>query len=601
MLYRTRQHNSRLRDDLRRAQRDMVQTLNDSEHYKLACENAPDGIVIQDMQARILWANDSYCHIHGLSREEVIGLNPLEHALPDGNKLSAKEVAEFRFDPKDPKWDSYELVENQRADGTLFWNQISVSFVKTADGQENAILVCRDVTKQVDQQSQLHDISQRLEQQATHDAMTGVPNRGAFLDFIENALVVEGRAPVGLLHIDLDNFKDINDTHGHSAGDAVLIHAANVIQDNIRKCDLVARVGGDEFVVVCPQTTDLVYLKRFSQTIIKAISEPFEWMGRILQVHASIGAALSHSQPSTAGDLLVHSDFALYEAKRSGRNQVVLYDEDLHARHSVQLRHALDLAEAIDAGTLDFYFQPTMDIATQQIVGMETLVRWQHPEDGIILPDDFLPIVKDLGHMGALDLLAMEAALSEKARLNEIGLDHLKVAFNASPELLTHPDFVNRLVWGVEAANINRAQITIEVLENTNFGDVAETTSHAAIISDLRKAGFQVHLDDFGVGFAGLSHLASLDVSGVKIDRSLIGVLLEDSASRKIVRKIVELANDLGLTVIAEGVEDVETARALQNMGCRIIQGYWLSRPLSIEALHNWLRDTVENAPAQHA
>nr|WP_237693263.1 EAL domain-containing protein [Octadecabacter algicola] len=553
------------------------------------------------MKGRILWANNSYCRIHGLSREEVIGRSPLEHALPDGKKFSAQQIADFRFDPADPKWNGYELVENQRSDGTLFWNQISVSFVKTAEGEENAILVCRDVTEQVDQQTQLHDISQRLEQQATHDTLTGIPNRGAFLDFIEGALGTEQRDPVGLLHIDLDNFKDMNDTHGHSAGDAVLVHAANVIRDNIRNCDLVARVGGDEFVVACPESTDLDHLNRLSQALIQAISEPFEWMGRILRVQASIGAALSHSQPSTAGELLVRSDFALYEAKRSGRNQAVLYDEDLHARHSVQLRHALDLAEAIDIGALDFYFQPTMDLTSRQIVGMETLVRWLHPEDGLILPDDFLPIVKDLGLMGSLDLLAMEAALSEKARLNEIGQGHLNVAFNASPELLNHPDFVDRLVWGVEAGSIDRSQITIEVLENTDFGEAAEIKSHAAIIKDLRLAGFHVHLDDFGVGFAGLSHLASLDVSGVKIDRSLIGALLNDPQSRKIVRKIVELANDLGLTVIAEGVEDVQAANVLQNMGCAIIQGYWLSRPLTTEALHIWLQESAKNVPPLHA
>ena len=203
--------------------------------------------------------------------------------------------------------------------------------------------------------------------------------------------------------------------------------------------------------------------------------------------------------------------------------------------------------------------------------------------------------------MGTLDLHSMTAALKEKSRLNRSGFDHVGIAFNASPELLAHPEFIERLIWGVEAGGIDRAQVTIEVLENTNFGEASETTSHAAVIKDLRDAGFQVHLDDFGIGFAGLSHLASLAVTGVKIDRGLISVLLKDPVSRKIVRKIVDLSNDLGLTVIGEGVEDLHTANTLRAMGCGIIQGYWLSRPLPQDQLYDWLRERAEVTDALRA
>jgi EAL domain-containing protein (putative c-di-GMP-specific phosphodiesterase class I) len=193
--------------------------------------------------------------------------------------------------------------------------------------------------------------------------------------------------------------------------------------------------------------------------------------------------------------------------------------------------------------------------------------------------------------MGDLDLLSMTAALKEKRRLSLAGFPDINIAFNASPELLAHPEFINRLIWGVEAGGINRGDITIEILESTDFGNVNEPKSHAAIISDLRAAGFQVHLDDFGVGFAGLSHLATLDVTGVIVDRSLIKEILTDETSEKIVRKIIELSNDLGLCIISEGVEYQNTADALQNMGCKVIQGYWLSRPLPHEDLLKWLTD----------
>lgn len=589
LVWRLSRENSHLGRCLNQAQKDMAETLRRAEHYRLACEDAPDGILIQDMRGRIIWSNPAYGRIHGYGSKEILGRNPLEFVLPQAVTPSAKVIAAFRYDPKDPAFSGLNLYKNQHRDGSVFWNQVSVSFRRSANGQENAIQVCRDVTEQVKQEKALRDVSQRLEHEATHDSLTCVPNRAAFLAFMDEVMRDPACITVGLLHIDLDNFKAINDTHGHSAGDAVLVRTATALRNKIRATDMVARVGGDEFVVICPDVTDLAALGARSKDLIDVLSDPFEWSNRILQIEASVGAAFSDCDSTSPDALLLQSDFALYEAKRSGRNRSVVYDEALHARHTLQIRHAAELADAIGSGSLDYYFQPTMSFETQEIVGLETLVRWIHPTDGVIAPDNFLPMVKDLGLMGQLDMLSMAAALAQKRRLNRTGLSHISIAFNASPELLAHPDFVNRLVWGVEAGGIDRAQVTIEVLETTDFGQITETSSHASIINDLRKAGFQVHLDDFGIGFAGLSHLASLNVSGVKIDRSLIRVLLEDETSRKIVRKIIELSNDLGLAVIAEGVDDVQVANALHAMGCSVIQGYWLSRPLPREAVEDWL------------
>lgn len=594
LVWRLSRDNTRLGQSIYQMQQDMADTIRRSEHYQLACEHASDGLLLQDMKGRIVWCNPAYCKMHATTPEAIIGRNPLEFVLPPDQALTPEEIDAIDFDI-DIKSDKLHLFQNQDGNGDLFWIQLSVSFHESADGRHSAIAVCRDVSEQVQKEEELRDMAVQLEHEAAHDGLTAVANRAAFLTFVEKVMCDPARRNVGLLHIDLDNFKAVNDTHGHSAGDAVLVRTAAALRDAIRDVDIVARIGGDEFVVVCPDIADLTALDELAESLLGVVSAPFEWSGRILSSQASIGAAFSDGSIQTPEDLLVHADFALYEAKRAGRNQTALYDENLHARHMIQIRHAAELRDAINIGALDYHFQPTMNLATQKICGMETLVRWNHPQDGLIPPDEFLPMVKDLGLMGALDLWSMTAALTEKSRLNADGFGHLGIAFNASPELLAHPEFLDRLIWGVEASDIDRAQVTIEVLENTDFGDPAETASHAAIIHDLRLAGFQVHLDDFGNGFAGLTHLASLDVSGVKIDRGLICVLLTDGPSRKIVRKIIELANDLGLTVIAEGVEDLQTADMLHTMGCGVIQGYWLSRPLPRDDLRRWLDENAKS------
>lgn len=589
LVIRLSRENAKLEKFLQSAHHEVAKILSDSENFRTACENTSDGINIQDMRGRIIWSNSAFSRIHGRSPQEVKGRNPEEFAPPPDQRLSAQDLADFRYDTNDPQWSSLQLFENQRADGQRFWIQVSLSFCEATNGRQNAIQICRDVTEQIEHENNLRNMALKLEHEATHDGLTGVPNRSAFVSFFKRALDTPNRPLVGLLHIDLDRFKAINDTHGHAAGDAMLDHTARILQDNIGAGDMVARIGGDEFVVVCPNIANFTQLETLSNNLIDTIREPFEWQNGNLSSEVSIGAVLADPGKNNADDLLVQADFALYEAKHARRNKAVLYDDDLRARHAFQLRRTSELAEAVDTGALDYVFQPKMDLASGAITGVETLVRWNHPQDGMISPDEFLPMAKTLGLMGAVDLLSMTAALAKKRSLNLAGFHNVTVAFNASPELLSHPDFITRLVWGVEASGIKRSQITIEVLETTEFGDPTEATSNAAVLRDLRGAGFMVHLDDFGVGFAGLSHLATLDVSGIKVDRGLVTDLLTDTVSYKIVRKIIELANDLGFSVVAEGIEDEATSDALEHMGCGVIQGYWLSRPLPDDQLLDWL------------
>ncbi|MCA0344482.1 MAG: diguanylate cyclase, partial [Proteobacteria bacterium] len=362
----------------------------------------------------------------------------------------------------------------------------------------------------------LEDARLVLEHNSLHDALTRLPNRRFLDQQLALAGIGEDTRPLTLLHIDLDRFKDINDTHGHSAGDHTLQHAAAALRKAVRRSDLVARIGGDEFVVVCPGLPDFYALDKLARELAAAVARPFAFDELTLTVRASIGCVLSDPGQTEPEELLLRSDFALYEAKRAGRGRVAVYDEGLHQRHLRAQSRAADLREVVEIDGLDHMFQPVVDLASGRIAGFETLVRWQHETEGIISPADFLPLAEELGLLAQLDLASMEAALAFKRRLTVAGHGAVTLSFNASSDLLRHPSFINRLVFGAEAAGMDRSQIAIEVLETTVFTDRADQGSPAHVIRDLRDAGFHVYLDDFGMRYAGLAHLAELAITGIK-------------------------------------------------------------------------------------
>ncbi|MBD3764634.1 MAG: EAL domain-containing protein [Rhodobacterales bacterium] len=576
---------------LQRARADLRHERLAAEYYRMAAEHANDGLVVQTMDATIVWANPAYLRMMGRSADQVIGSNPLEFAFPPDEAPAPEAIAAFRYDPNAPQ-SELQLFRNIRGDGSLFWNQINIAFRRSASGEDHAILVCRDVTESVEHEETLRAMRDRLAHEASHDALTGLANRSEMMRYLDRALAAErtGGRQVGILHVDLDHFKEINDTHGHSAGDRALEHAAAMLVGALRTGDLVARVGGDEFIVICPGMPDLAALESTGRALAAAIRRPFVWRDVTLSCQASIGCALADPGCADSQTLLLQSDFALYEAKRSGRGRIAAYDERLHQRHMRAQRRSADLREAVEIGALDHLYQPVLDLRTGQIAGFETLVRWQHETEGLIAPRDFLPLAAELGLMAKLDLASMEAALEAKHRLAAGGFRDVSMSFNASSDLLRHPSFINRLVFGAEAAGMDRHQIAIEVLETTVFADEGEGGSPARIIRDLRDAGFEVFLDDFGMGYAGLAHLAELAITGIKIDKALVNRIMTNDTSAKIVATIIELCRDLGLKIIAEGVEDAATADRLRTMGCPMIQGYWLSPPIRGELVPDFLR-----------
>ena len=569
----------RRRTELSALRADLTEIKKDHDMFRLITESANDGLVLQELDATILWANPAYCKIMGWSLDEIAGRKPQEFVFPEHLKPPADVIAAFRYQPDN--FTGLERRLNVRKNGEEFWHEFHVARVETQDGDAKAVLVSRDVTRSVQREQELEEIRRVLEHHATHDGLTGLPNRTFFLQRVGEHLATE-RPSLGVLQLDLNKFKAINDTRGHEAGDRILQHVAQAIKAVLRPQDIACRLGGDEFSVAILGIHDFTTLSDIADRLAAEIAKPFDWRGERLATTTSIGISASTSAEHSAETLLRHADFALYEAKSKDRPRIACYDADLHRRQEAEQALVVEFEAAIDAGELTFAYQPIVDAQTERCAGFETLSRWTAADGTPVPPPRFLDFAQRLRRKHEIDLAAMRAALAMAAKARDSGLI-LRAAFNASTETLIRPDFVAELEWETDRLNLDRATIVVEVLETTFFGQQTSKNGAARTISALRKAGFNVMLDDFGVGYAGLSHLDQLDISGLKIDRSLSVSATELSSSNLIAQSLVALAKDLNLIALAEGVETKAQARHFADLGCHYMQGYAFGRPMPAE------------------
>ncbi|MEJ6405019.1 putative bifunctional diguanylate cyclase/phosphodiesterase [Yoonia sp. 2307UL14-13] len=596
-----------LRDGLRRADAARRQAENllalerqEAEFHRISSENADTGLLIQELDGCVRWVNDAYLRITRRKAEDVIGNDPMRFAFAPDSQPTEEEIENFCFDPDNFADETNVIRENIRGDGTPVWLHINTSFYTRRTGETLAILACRDVTENIAQEQALQASTAKLAYAAEHDELTGAGSRGKLATFLDQTLAAshDSGTHVGVLQIDLDKFKQTNDTHGHAAGDAVLKAVVKRMRRKLRESDLIARSGGDEFVVVCPDLRGMTDLKKIATALQGAANHPVVWGNVRLDCQISVGAALSGPDVLTADDMLARSDFALYEVKRSGRGRVATYSPALHRRHTRTTQMAADLRQAITDDALMFHYQPVVGTAPGDVRGFETLVRWDHPEQSLIPPRDFLPFAQSLGLMAELDFMAMNAAMDLKQRMNALGFGAQRMSFNTSPEVLSHPEFMARFTDGLAARGLSPPDVIVEVLETVVFGHCAGTKHHEQTIQDLDAAGITAVLDDFGSGHAGLAHLAKLPIKGVKVDHSLTRDLLTDPTTDKIIGTLIALCNDLGLRVAAEGVECAAQAERLDALGTSSIQGYWIARPMPEDEALIWLAANTD-CPAQ--
>jgi len=423
--------------------------------------------------------------------------------------------------------------------------------------------------------------------QALHDELTGLPNRNLLYDRLQQAINLWHRAQktVALLIMDLDRFKEINDALGHQSGDQILVQTAKRLREALRDTDTVARLGGDEFALLLP-AGDAQQATLLAAKALKALEPPYQINGIDIDVKASVGIAVYPDHGNNADDLIRHADVAMYQAKQQCSGFMIYTTEsDTNSLNRLTLQG--ELRHAIENGELSLYYQPQVDLMSGAVTGVEALLRWRHPQRGFIPPDEFIPLAEMNGLISMLTELVLNKALHQYNIWRKTGI-HLTIAINLSARNLHDARLPAHISNMLSALKIPPDHIHLEITESAMMLDPAKAKQ---VLDGFDNIGLGLAIDDFGTGYSSLSYLKRLPVDVIKIDKSFVIDMTKDESDASIVRATIDLAHTLGLRVVAEGVEDMETLSVLEKLGCDIVQGYYISKPVPPEELVRWLAD----------
>ena len=541
--------------------------------------NSSDVILILDERTTIRFASFASDRVLGYPADELQG-RPLSDLI---RPEEATRVLAFldRVVSSDAVATTPIELELQRADGRWIHVETHVSNLVNDPNVGGVVLNARDV-------SERKAFEEQLAHQAFYDSLTSLPNRALFLDRIEHALSRRTRHPatVTVFFLDLDDFKTVNDSLGHAAGDQLLIQVADRLRHCLRPADTAARFGGDEFSVLVEDAggrpNDL------AERILARLREPFTVDGTEVQIGATIGVAASRAGSSTAIELLRDADAAMYAAKVDGKGGWRLFEASMHETVRLRLEMKGALERGIEAGEFVLHYQPIVDVASGQIQGMEALVRWTHPERGLVPPVEFIPLAEETGLIVPLGRWVLEEACRAGVRLDQDGRVPPYMSVNLSPRQLQQPELVEEVRAALENSGLPAERLILEITESAMMRD---TDLMIARLRDLRETGVRIAIDDFGTGYSSLNYLRHLPVDVVKIDRAFVAGIVSDPAQRAVVATIIDLGHVLGLKPIAEGVETEEQRSVLRKLGCDLGQGYLWSRALDFDAMQAYLAD----------
>ncbi len=542
-----------------------------------ALENTAEAVFITDANARIIFVNKSFTGITGFEAGDVIA-RPWETITSDRDNDSMSEALWQSLD--DSGYWQGELWARRRS-GESYPALLSITKVPEQDSSVSHFVgVFNDI-------SQYKDYQTRLEFLATHDALTELPNRMLLRDRLDEAIsrAQRDRSSAAVLFIDLDRFKSINDTLGHSVGDELLCQVAARLRNGVREIDTVSRMGGDEFAIIlteCKESSDVASL---AHKLHELVSRKFTVDSRELFVTASIGISCYPQDGCDVSTLLKNADIAMYRAKESGRNMFQFFSPGMNAQASDFMAMANSLHTAVERGEFALEFQPRHELATGRITGVEALLRWHHPELGLILPSRFIPLAEETGLIVALGEWALSKACAQ-ARVWEQAGAPLSVAVNLSARQFREPDLVTRIGAIIEASGVSPSLLEVEITESLMMQDPGTASR---MLGELRAMGVESAIDDFGTGYSSLAYLKDFPVKYLKIDRRFVNDLPGDASDAAIVRTVIAIARSLGLNLIAEGVENEAQRVFLLAEGCEHAQGYYFSRPMPAAALDDLL------------
>jgi diguanylate cyclase (GGDEF)-like protein/PAS domain S-box-containing protein len=564
---------------------DITERKKGEEKLRLAASvftHAAEGITITDAAGTIIDVNDTFTQTTGYSREEAIGQN--RRILKSG-----RQPPEFYDDMwqallDDGAWSGE--VWNRRKNGEVYAEILNISSVKDASGQtRNYVVLSNDITLMKEHQDQLERISR-------YDILTNLPNRSLLADRLSQAMLQCSRhkQSLAVVFLDLDHFKDVNDTHGHDVGDELLIALSARMKEALREGDTLARIGGDEFVAVLADLVKVEDCEPVLERLLLAASEPVTVSDTVLNISASIGVTLYPQDSVDADQLVRHADQAMYVAKESGKNRYHLFDTVQDEAIKVQRESLEAIRTALDNQQFVLHYQPKVNMRTGTVIGVEALIRWQNPERGLLNPLEFLPVIENHPMSIEIGEWVIDTVLTQISLWQKRGLKlPVSTSINIAAVQLQQPDFTQRLTTLLAAhPDVEPHYLELEVLETSALDDVAHVS---AIMNACMALGVKFALDDFGTGYSSLTYLRRLPASLIKIDQSFVRDMLTDPDDLAIVEGVIALAKSFKRDVIAEGVETIEHGTALLQLGCELAQGYGIAKPMPASDVPEWVAD----------
>jgi diguanylate cyclase (GGDEF)-like protein/PAS domain S-box-containing protein len=561
---------------LRARVRNILQRKRAEAQLRLAAhvfDHSGEAIMITDRDNRIVEVNPSFTRMTGYMPEEICGQNPgvlsSGRATPEDYRAMWQAIREQGF-WQGEMWD-------RRKDGEIYPKLLTISVVRNARGDIDFYIASfADISEQKASEEKIRHV-------AHHDALTGLPNRWHLQISLEQAIALAKREneEVALMFIDLDRFKIINDTLGHNIGDRLLVEVAQRLRECVRESDLLARLGGDEFVVVLTGDDAINASAHVAEKILGSLARSFRIEGNTLHTTPSIGISLYPHDGDSIESLMKNSDTAMYHVKSMGRNNFQFFSPEMNQSSAERLLLEDCLHRALERGEFAMHYQPLVEIASGRLVGAEALIRWHHPERGMVSPHEFIPLAEESGMILPIGTWVLREVCRQIKVWRELGMTGLRFAVNLSPRQFRQENLVGNIVGMLREFDVPASALELEITE----GSVMENADAAvSLLNLLNQHGLSIAIDDFGTGYSSLGYLKRFPVSKLKIDRSFVMDIPGDPDDCAIAIAVIQLARSMGLQVVAEGVETAEQRQFLSDQGCDLLQGHWYSKPLDAAA-----------------